>query len=88
MSASTLTIILNSLGVTLGMFLVGWYRVRKAARTEIPLDWNPKTGVYEPDLRRRRWERRAKAGLIAAIAFVFVAGYALFFSYSSSVPAR
>lgn len=36
------------------------YRDWKGRRTEIPLDWNPRTQTYEPDLKLRRWERFGK----------------------------
>lgn len=41
------------------------YQSWKARRTEIPLDLNPRTGVYEPDLKLKRLERY---GAIAAWA--------------------
>lgn len=39
------------------------YQAWKARRTEIPLDWNPRTQAYEPDLKLKRLE---KWGRIAA----------------------
>ena len=36
------------------------YRDWKARRTEIPLDFNPRTQTYEPDLKLKRLERWGK----------------------------
>ena len=42
----------------------------KAKRTEIPLDFNPRTGAFEPDLKLKRWERAAKVALWALVAWL------------------
>lgn len=71
MSQTTLSILIHAFGMSFGLFLVAQYRLWKARRREIRMEFNPKTGVYEPDLTLRKWERRAK---IALVTFIVVNG--------------
>lgn len=71
-------------GFSFGTYLLARYRLWKAGRREIPMELNPKTGVYEPDLTLRKWERRAK---IALVAFIVVCGIAGYFFVTNFDPA-
>ncbi|MCB4860795.1 hypothetical protein K7W03_14465 [Sphingobium sp. PNB] len=51
------------------------YRDWKSRRTEIPLDWNPRTQTYEPDLKLRRWERFGKIAAWGAAGAMCFLGY-------------
>lgn len=57
------------------------YRDWKARRREIPLDLNPRTGVYEPDLKLKKWERRARIGFWALVFGHIALGYAMVINY-------
>lgn len=56
------------------------YQLWKARRTSIPLDWNPRTQAYEPDLRLKRWEKIGRIamwgfiGVVAAVANLIIIG--------------
>jgi len=71
----TFSTFLQLLGFSFGMFLLARYRLWKANRAEIPLDFNPKTGVYEPDLKLKRWERIAKVALWVWVGSILALGY-------------
>lgn len=45
-------------GFSFGTYLLARYRLWKAGRREIPMELNPRTGVYEPDAKLKRLERR------------------------------
>jgi len=51
------------------------YQSWKARRTEIPLDWNPRTQAYEPDLKLKRWEKAGRIAAWAAYGTFAVIGY-------------
>ncbi|MEJ7933680.1 hypothetical protein WG907_05315 [Sphingobium sp. AN558] len=74
----TFSTVATLFGFSLGGFLIAQYRLWKARRREIPLEFNPKTGVWEPDLVLKRWERRAKiavwANLILCVILAFLWG--------------
>jgi len=57
------------------------YRDWKARRREIPLDFNPKTGVYEADWKLKRWERAAKIGFWALVVGHLAFGYLMVINY-------
>ena len=58
--------------------LLDEYRMWKARRSSIPLDWNPKTQTFEPDFKLKRLERIGRyaawglwgGGIVAGIMFV------------------
>lgn len=56
MSQSTLSIILNVVGLSFGMFLAARYRLWKTSRREIPME--EQNGIWVPDGKLKRWERR------------------------------
>lgn len=61
--------------------LLDEYRMWKTRRTEIPLDWNAKAGVYEPDLKLRKWERRAKIAFWGLFFGHLAFGYLMVVNY-------
>ena len=71
--SSTLSIILNAVGWSLGLFLLARYRFWKANRREIPMELQ--NGVWVPDGKLKRWERRAKWSLWIGLAICFVLAY-------------
>lgn len=75
MSQGTLSIVINALSVSIGMFLVSRYRLWKMDRREIPME--QQNGVWVADGKLKRWERRAKWGFWTGFAFLFVLGYLL-----------
>lgn len=50
-------IVAAAAGFAGGRALLDEYRMWKARRASIPLDWNPKTQTYEPDFKLKRLER-------------------------------
>lgn len=51
------------------------YRLWKRNRPNIPLDWNPRTQLHEPDFKLKRFEMWAKVGIFLLIAAHVVIGY-------------
>ena len=68
-----LPVILNAFGVALGMFLFARYQLWKASRPIIHAE--ERNGVYVPDGRLLRWERRIKWGFILMVAALFPLAY-------------
>lgn len=74
-------------GFSFGTYLLARYRLWKAGRREIPMELNPRTGVYEPDLTLRKWERRAKLALLIFYLMIPLMAYAIFEALpASSLP--
>ncbi|AJR22530.1 MULTISPECIES: hypothetical protein [unclassified Sphingobium] len=88
MSQTTLSIFLHAFSFSFGMFLIARYRLWKAGRSSIPMEYNPKTGMYEADLTLRKWERRAKIALWVFIASAFAVGVPLFLSFDPALVAK
>lgn len=72
---SYLSTFLQLLGFSFGMYLLARYRLWKASRASIPMEWNPRTQRYEADLRLKRWEKRAKIGILSWGAFCILAAF-------------
>lgn len=88
MSQTTLSIFLHAFSFSFGMFLIARYRLWKAGRSSIPMEYNPKTGMYEPDLTLRKWERRAKIALWVFIAVSLVLGYFIVTNFDPALVAK
>lgn len=73
--SSAFSTFLHLLGFSLGMYLLARYRLWKASRASIPMEWNPKTQQYEADLTLKKWERRAKIAMVAFALATGVVGY-------------
>ena len=76
-----LSTFLQLLGFSFGMFLLARYRLWKASRATIPMEWNPKMERYEADLTLKKWERRAKIALWVFIAFSAIVGSAFLLTF-------
>lgn len=51
------------------------YQSWKARRTSIPLDWNPRSQMFEPDLKLKRWEKIGRIAAWGAWGAVCIIGY-------------
>lgn len=70
MSQSTITIFCMVLGQAIGFGTLAWYRNWRDNRREIPLELQ--NGVWVPDGKLKRWERRARVGILTWCALSLV----------------
>jgi len=80
----TFSTFVQLLGFAIGTYLLGRYRLWRANRRDIPMELQ--NGVWVPDAKLKRWERRAKLSFAAGLVIMFVLAYFLLTSISASVP--
>ena len=80
MDQTTLSVIINAVGVATGGFLFTRYKLWKLNRREIPMELQ--NGAWVPDGKLLRWERRAKWAAIGLFATLLLVGGWMLMAYT------